>query len=124
MAIVQRLEVTDSALSRADTTNACAYRAVPQPAPRRRTILQTIGAMWRIWRERCAARQALAGLDARTLRDIGIAPEQVEYELWRSSWRPLLDWHAARYVHGAGMKEPAQRHAGSRRGEAHRTISA
>jgi uncharacterized protein YjiS (DUF1127 family) len=96
MSTFELLEAPDTIVpvARRDTTGAC---------PGRRTILQTIAMMWRVWSERRAARRALETVDARTLRDIGIAPELVDYELWRSSWRPLLDWHAIRYVYGVDV---------------------
>ncbi len=46
----------------------------------------------RTWRARQRARRALAAIDAHTLRDIGIAPELVAYELSQPFWRPLRDW--------------------------------
>lgn len=63
---------------------------------RRRTILHSIATTWRIWSERRAARRELATVDERTLRDIGISPGLVEFELSRPSWRPLLDWEVMR----------------------------
>jgi uncharacterized protein YjiS (DUF1127 family) len=46
-------------------------------------------ALWRSYRR---ARRDLARLDARSLRDLGVAPGQIVYELSRPFWRPLRDW--------------------------------
>ena len=43
------------------------------------------------WAERRAARIALAGLDARTLRDIGLTRAMVEFELSQPNSRPVRD---------------------------------
>ena len=40
-----------------------------------------------VWRERIAARQILAQVDARTLREIGVCPAQATYEASRPFWR-------------------------------------
>ncbi|MGA7998482.1 MAG: DUF1127 domain-containing protein [Bradyrhizobium sp.] len=45
----------------------------------------------REWRRRSAERNELARLDARTLRDIGVDPGVVDYEIYQSFWRPLRD---------------------------------
>lgn len=62
-----------------------------KPAPRP-TLTARIAGTLRLWRERRAARRALAGIDARSLRDVGIAPELVEYEIAQPFWRDLRDW--------------------------------
>ena len=48
----------------------------------------------RIWRERHRARKQLASVDARSLRDLGIDPVLVDYELTQPCWRPLRDWRS------------------------------
>lgn len=106
MSLSQLLEGPASIIDSADATPA---------AVRRRPVWQALAAAWRLWRERTAARRALATVDARTLRDIGIPPELVDYELAQASWRPLLDWHAVRYVHGVN---PWERRHRSRPGSA------
>ena len=60
-----------------------------EPKP---TLMRRILATLRIWRERRAARRALAQIDARSLRDIGIAPELAAYEIAQPFWRDLRDW--------------------------------
>jgi uncharacterized protein YjiS (DUF1127 family) len=57
-----------------------------------RLALRALAATLRTWRARRRARRELAAIDARTLRDIGIAPELVEYEISQPFWRPLRDW--------------------------------
>jgi uncharacterized protein YjiS (DUF1127 family) len=66
----------------------------PVEAPRAswRLILGLIVATLREWRRRSGARRELARLDARTLRDIGLDPGVVDYEVRQSFWRPLRDW--------------------------------
>lgn len=116
MSMLQRLEITDQLMSRGDAIDARVHGETQQRNARQRPLLQALTAMWHLWRERRAARQALASVDARTLRDIGISPECVAFELSRWSWRPLLDWHAARYTHGMdiprvdGMGSNSRRH--------------
>ena len=66
---------------------------VDRPAPRP-TLMARIVATLRIWRERRAARHALSKIDARCLRDVGIAPELVGYEISQPFWRDLRDWRA------------------------------
>ena len=41
----------------------------------------------RLWRERARARDALAQIDPRSLRDAGIAPAQAEFEASQPFWR-------------------------------------
>jgi uncharacterized protein YjiS (DUF1127 family) len=62
------------------------------PRARRRVILGSIVAALREWRRRSVARRELANFDARMLRDIGVDPSIVDYEMRRSFWRPLRDW--------------------------------
>ncbi|MBX3500609.1 MAG: DUF1127 domain-containing protein [Alphaproteobacteria bacterium] len=53
-------------------------------------IIETL----RLWHERRAARRELTRIDARSLRDVGIAPELVAYEIAQPFWRDLRDWRA------------------------------
>jgi uncharacterized protein YjiS (DUF1127 family) len=62
-----------------------------KPAPRP-TLMARVVATLCVWRGRRAARRELAGIDARSLRDLGIAPEMVEYEIVQPFWRDLRDW--------------------------------
>ena len=55
-------------------------------------ILGLIVATLREWRRRRVGRRELASLDERTLRDIGLDPGVVDYEVSRSFWRPPRDW--------------------------------
>jgi len=55
-------------------------------------ILGVIVATLREWRRRRMGRRELASLDERTLRDIGLDPGVVDYEVGRSFWRPPRDW--------------------------------
>jgi uncharacterized protein YjiS (DUF1127 family) len=57
-----------------------------------RVILGSIVATLREWRRRSAARGELANFDERMLRDIGVDPSIVDYEMRQSFWRPLRDW--------------------------------
>lgn len=63
--------------------------AIPAtPSPGRRTGLRE---WFQAWRENVAARRALAAMDARSLREIGVAPEFADYEMQRPFWRPVRD---------------------------------
>ena len=66
----------------------------PVEAPRARgcVILGSIVATLREWRRRSVARRELANFDERILRDIGVDPSIVDYEMHQSFWRPLRDW--------------------------------
>ena len=69
----------------------------PVEAPRARwyaicVILGSIVATLREWRRRRVARRELANFDERILRDIGVDPSMVDYEMRQSFWRPLRDW--------------------------------
>jgi uncharacterized protein YjiS (DUF1127 family) len=74
--------------------SAAAFPDCPVDAPRARwrIILGSAVATLREWRRRSVARHELASLDGRMLRDIGIDPGTVDYELRQSFWRPLRDW--------------------------------
>jgi uncharacterized protein YjiS (DUF1127 family) len=65
---------------------------VEAPHARWRVILGSIVAMLREWRRRSVARRELANFDAQILRDIGVDPGTVDYEMRQSFWRPLRDW--------------------------------
>jgi uncharacterized protein YjiS (DUF1127 family) len=67
-------------------------RPVEAPRARWRVILGSIVATLREWRRRSMARRELANFDERMLRDIGIDPSIVAYEMYQSFWRPLRDW--------------------------------
>jgi len=71
---------------------AIANRPVEAPRARWRLILDSIVATLRDWRRRSAERNELARLDTRTLRDIGVDPGVVEYEIRQPFWRPRRDW--------------------------------
>ena len=66
----------------------------PVEAPRANwsLILGLIVATLREWRRRSVARRELAIFDERMLRDIGVDPSIVDYEMRQSFWRPLRDW--------------------------------
>lgn len=55
-------------------------------------ILGLIVATLREWRHRRVSRRELARLDDRTLRDIGLDPGAVDYEVRQSFWRSPRDW--------------------------------
>jgi uncharacterized protein YjiS (DUF1127 family) len=63
-----------------------------EPRARWRVILGSIVATLREWRRRSLARHELAKFDARMLRDIGIDPSIVDYEMGQSFWRSPRDW--------------------------------
>src|SRR5437899_7185762 len=65
---------------------------VEAPRARWRVILDSIVATLREWRRRSVARRELAIFDERMLRDIGVDPAMVDYEMRQSFWRPLRDW--------------------------------
>ena len=71
---------------------AIADRPVEVRHARWRLILGSIVATLRDWRRRSAERNELARLDTRTLRDIGVDPGVVEYEIRQPFWRPRRDW--------------------------------
>ena len=62
-------------------------RLEAEPASPWRKLQSAIAA----WAERRAARIALAGLDARTLRDIGLTRAMVDFELSQPNTRPIRD---------------------------------
>ncbi|MGE0424007.1 MAG: DUF1127 domain-containing protein [Reyranellaceae bacterium] len=64
-----------------------------QPAPRPGLAARIVATL-RLWHARRVARRELARIDARNLRDVGIAPELVDYEIAQPFWRDLRDWRA------------------------------
>jgi uncharacterized protein YjiS (DUF1127 family) len=64
---------------------------VEAPRVRWRVILGSIVATLREWRRRSVARHELTNLDEWILRDIGVDPSIVNYEMHQSFWRPLRD---------------------------------
>jgi uncharacterized protein YjiS (DUF1127 family) len=78
--------------ARHEAAAAVPNRPVEAPRGRWRLILDSIVATLREWRRRSVSRSQLARLDERTLRDIGIDPGVVDYEIYQSFWRPLRDW--------------------------------
>lgn len=75
-----------------EPATARASRPLEAPRASRRLTLGSILATLREWRRRSVARNELARLDERTLRDIGLDPGVVHYEARQSFWRPLRDW--------------------------------
>jgi uncharacterized protein YjiS (DUF1127 family) len=77
---------------------AATFPNCPVEAPRARwraifgVILGFIIATLREWRRRTAARRELANFDEQILRDIGVDPGTVIFEMRRSFWQPLRDW--------------------------------
>jgi uncharacterized protein YjiS (DUF1127 family) len=73
---------------------AAAVPCDPVVAPRASLslILGSIVATLRKWRRRRRERGELASLDDRTLRDIGLDPGAVDYEVRQAFWRPSRDW--------------------------------
>jgi uncharacterized protein YjiS (DUF1127 family) len=57
-------------------------------------MLGLIVATLREWRRRGVEHRELASLDDRTLRDIGLDPGTVDYEVRQSFWRSPRDWRA------------------------------
>jgi len=84
--------VTPRGSARHAAAAAVPNRPVEAPRGRWRPILGSIVATLREWRRRSVARRELANFDERMLRDIGIDPSIVAYEMYQSFWRPLRDW--------------------------------
>ena len=74
---------------RAATVPNCPVEA---PRGRWRVILGSIAATLREWRRRSVARGELANFNEQMLRDIGVDPSMVDYEMRQSFWRPLRDF--------------------------------
>jgi uncharacterized protein YjiS (DUF1127 family) len=83
---------TPRASARHEPAAAVPNRPVEAPRGRWRLILGSIVATLREWRRRSVDRSQLARLDERTLRDIGLDPGVVDYEMYQSFWRPPRDW--------------------------------
>jgi uncharacterized protein YjiS (DUF1127 family) len=50
-------------------------------------LVQRLKSRLAVWRERVRMRQVLATIDARTLRELGISPEQAGFEASQPFWR-------------------------------------
>src|SRR5258708_31020376 len=83
---------TRQAWARHQPAAAVPNRPVEAPRGRWRLILGSIVATLREWRRRSVNRSQLASLDERTLRDIGVDPSIVDYEMYQWFWRPPRDW--------------------------------
>ena len=84
--------VTPRASAMQEPPGAISNRPGEAPPARWRLILGSIVATLRDWRRRSVERSELARLDERTLRDIGVDPGAVDYEVRQSFWRPRRDW--------------------------------
>jgi uncharacterized protein YjiS (DUF1127 family) len=80
------------ATSRHEPAAAVANRQVEAPPARWRLILGLIVATLRDWHRRRRERSELARLDTRALRDIGLDPGTVDYEMNKPFWRPIRNW--------------------------------
>jgi uncharacterized protein YjiS (DUF1127 family) len=80
------------AAPRASAAHQLAAHAPICPVGAPPTRWGAIVATLREWRRRRVARRELAHLDERILRDIGIDPGTVNYELRQSFRQPLRDW--------------------------------
>jgi uncharacterized protein YjiS (DUF1127 family) len=80
--------------ARHEAAAAVSNRPSETPRGRWRLILMlgSIVATLREWRRRSVNRSELARLDERTLRDIGLDPGVVDYEIYQSFWRPPRNW--------------------------------
>jgi len=59
-----------------------AIERVKEPRPGLRALIS-------VWLERISARRALARVDERCLRELGISPGLAHYEASKSFWQPL-----------------------------------
>jgi uncharacterized protein YjiS (DUF1127 family) len=84
--------VTPRTSARAEPAAAITDRPAEAPRARWRLILGSIVATLRDWRRRSAERSELARLDVRTLRDIGVDPGTVDYEIRQPFWRSRRNW--------------------------------
>ena len=84
--------VGQSAAPRASARHQPAATGPIRPVGAPLTRWRVIAARLREWRRRRVARRELAQLDERILRDIGIDPGTVNYEMRQSFWQPLRDW--------------------------------
>jgi uncharacterized protein YjiS (DUF1127 family) len=87
---VQR--ATPRASARHEPAAAAPNRPIVTPRASSSLILNLIVTTLREWRRRRVGRRELASLDERTLRDIGLDPGMVYYEVQQSFWRPPRDW--------------------------------
>jgi uncharacterized protein YjiS (DUF1127 family) len=83
---------TPRASARHEPAAAVSNHPVEATRGRWRLILGSIVTTLREWRRRSVNRSELASLDARTLRDIGIDPGAVDYEMYQWFWRSPRDW--------------------------------
>jgi uncharacterized protein YjiS (DUF1127 family) len=83
---------TPRAPARHEPAAAVANRPIVTPRASLSLILGWIVTTLREWRDRWVGRRELASLDERTLRDIGLDPGMVQYEVQQSFWRPPRDW--------------------------------
>jgi uncharacterized protein YjiS (DUF1127 family) len=74
------------------TADANPTRPVVAPRASWSQILGLIVATLHEWRRRRVGRHELASLDERTLRDIGLDPGVVNYEVHQWFWRSPRDW--------------------------------
>jgi uncharacterized protein YjiS (DUF1127 family) len=84
--------VTPRAPASQEPAAVVANRPVEAPPAYWRLLLGAMVATLRDWRRRSIERSELASLDARTLRDIGVDPGAVDYEMRQPFWRPPRDW--------------------------------
>jgi uncharacterized protein YjiS (DUF1127 family) len=69
--------------------------AIPPAVAPRWSLSQLLGLIVATlceWQYRRVARRQLASLDDRTLRDIGLDPGAVDYEVRQAFWRSPRDW--------------------------------
>jgi uncharacterized protein YjiS (DUF1127 family) len=73
--------------------NATYFGSTPGAALRARLrfLRETFGTAMRTWSQRRRARNEFHLIDARSLREIGIAPCALDYDLRQPFWRPLRD---------------------------------
>jgi uncharacterized protein YjiS (DUF1127 family) len=57
------------------------------PVSARPSLRHRLAMIFKIWRDRTAARRNLAAMDARSLRDAGISPAAAAYESGKSFWQ-------------------------------------
>ena len=70
-----------------ETLNQSRVEAAPAPL----SPWQELKSALATWAERRAARVALSGLDARTMRDIGLTRAMIDFELSQPNSRPIRD---------------------------------
>ena len=71
--------------------SARTLRAMQIAIERPRETVSGLRALVRVWLERIRARRALARIDERSLRELGISPGLAEYEAGKPFWQPLRD---------------------------------